>query len=298
MVVWTILVSIVILMMIYCHVETRMLKLSHYIAESSKIPDSLSGRRAVLLSDLHNTYFGKDNKRLFDMIEKAKPDFVLIAGDMINGTSSTGQFRYASEVLTKLGEMKIPVYYAFGNHECRLEGYFNNEGAYKQYSDICGKSSILLNNAAVCPDEDSGTSDPKYRYKIYGVVFSPSQFRPEAKYSLEKPVSDHIGEADKDCYNILIAHDPTYFKEYMEWGADLVVSGHIHGGIIRLPFIGGLISPRYCLFPKIDKGLYRNEDGRMMIVSGGIGWHALPFRFMNLPEIVAIDFLKAKDDKG
>ena len=288
-----VLASIVVLLMIYCRFETKWLRLTSYTVSSEKVPDDLDGRRIILLSDLHNTYFGRNNIRLIQMIEKASPDLMIIAGDLINGRSTTGQFRYASDLLECLSKMNIPVYYAYGNHECRLEGCRNNEGAYRKYTEICAKYANLLNNSFLKlqqysnpgPEKENGT-------KLTGLVLPQSQFRPEAKHRLETPVSRLIGKADRECYNILIAHDPTYFKDYMEWGADLVVSGHIHGGIIRLPLIGGIISPRYCLFPKYDKGLYRNEDGRSMIVSCGIGWHAIPFRFLNRPEVVAIDFVK------
>ena len=293
-----IMISIIAILMIYCRIETKLLKLTVYTAESRKIPDDLAGRRIVLLSDLHNTYFGDGNARLLKMIKVASPDIIIIAGDLINGRSRSDQFKYASDMLSCLSKMNIPVYYAFGNHEYRLDGCFNNEGSYKRYCEMCDKLAILTNNRThtlkLKDNSSSDVNDSKCvdGARISGIVFPESQFLPEAKYSLEKPISSFIGDADTDRYNILIAHDPTYFDDYIKWGADLVVSGHIHGGIIRLPLIGGLISPRYCLFPKYDKGVYRNEDGRMMVVSGGIGWHTIPFRFLNRPEVVAIDLVK------
>lgn len=295
MTVFIVLVSILVMLMIYCRIETKWLKTTVYTTVSEKIPEELSGKRIVLLSDLHNTYFGKKNEKLIQMIKNASPDVIIIAGDVINGRSSAGQFKYAAETFTKLAELNIPLYYAFGNHECKLDGFYNKDGIYKQFCELGEKYTNLLNNGSAMLQVKQGkniTVCPKTA--ITGLVLPLSQFRPKAKYGLEQPVSSFIGEAGRDNYNILIAHDPTYFNEYMEWGADLVVSGHIHGGIIRLPWIGGIISPRYCLFPKYDKGIYTTEDSRSMIVSGGIGWHSIPFRFLNRPEIVAIDLIRKR----
>ena len=140
-----IMISIIVVLLIYCRIETKLLKLTVYTVESVKIPDELSGRRIVLLSDLHNTYFGKNNSRLLELIDQASPDIIIIAGDLINGRSRSDQFKYAADLLSCLSKMDIPVYYAFGNHECRLSGYFNNEGDYKRYCDMCDKLAILSN---------------------------------------------------------------------------------------------------------------------------------------------------------
>ena len=78
-----------------------------------------------------------------------------------------------------------------------------------------------------------------------------------------------------------------YFKDYANWGANLTFSGHVHGGIMQVPFIGGVISPKLKLFPEYDKGLFENS-GKYMILSGGLGNHTIKFRINNLPEIVLV----------
>jgi hypothetical protein len=84
-----------------------------------------------------------------------------------------------------------------------------------------------------------------------------------------------------------MAHNPEYFEEYVTWGADLIFSGHVHGGMVRLPFLGGAVSPMIHFFPKYDKGLFENSN-RYMILSGGLGNHTYKFRVNNLPEIVSV----------
>ena len=282
-----VLFTIVFVLLIYSLIETRWLKNTVYHIVSSKIPPDIDGKRIVLLSDLHTTTYGTGNTKLFRMIEGLKPDRILIAGDVINGNTSKKQFIYASELFCRLNKLNVPVYYSFGNHECRLRGFKDNYGDFKDYLELSEKFVTVLNNRSVPFDNTDSAV-------VTGLMLPQEQFKRKTGLKLNKPLSELLGKADESSFNILIAHDPYYFNEYMEWGADLVVSGHIHGGIIRLPFIGGLISPRFELFPRIDKGLYRYDDDRLMIVSGGIGWHGLPFRFLNRPEVVTIDLERRK----
>ena len=96
-----------------------------------------------------------------------------------------------------------------------------------------------------------------------------------------------VGKADSSKCNILIAHNPDYFPEYAKWGADFVLSGHVHGGIMRLPLLGGVIAPSYRLFPKYDGGVYK-ENGAIMLLGRGMGSHTLPFRFFNPAQLYVV----------
>ena len=97
---------------------------------------------------------------------------------------------------------------------------------------------------------------------------------------------------DKDKFNILLSHNPLYFETYEKWGADLIFSGHIHGGLINIPFIGGLLSPERKLFPKYSGGDYNINDSKM-IVSRGLGYSTINLRVFNNPEICVVE-LKVK----
>ena len=99
-----------------------------------------------------------------------------------------------------------------------------------------------------------------------------------------------LGEAEKGDPVILLAHDPTWGPVYSQWGADLTLSGHYHGGVIRFPLIGGFISPRWDLFPHYDYGMYQEGENKMLVTSG-LGQHTIPVRFNNLPEMVLIDIV-------
>ena len=111
--------------------------------------------------------------------------------------------------------------------------------------------------------------------------------------SMEDNLIDRmVGHSDKNRFQVLIAHNPQYFNEYTEWGADLTVSGHVHGGIVRLPLIGGVISPAIALFPRFDGGKFEKE-GNTMILSRGLGTHTIHVRFYNPGEVCVIRIRKA-----
>ena len=99
-----------------------------------------------------------------------------------------------------------------------------------------------------------------------------------------------IGAPQKNYCHLLIAHNPDYFEDYARWGADLVLSGHVHGGIMRLPLLGGVIAPSYTLFPKYDGGVFY-EGNATMLLGRGLGSHTLPFRFFNPAELYEVQLL-------
>jgi len=89
----------------------------------------------------------------------------------------------------------------------------------------------------------------------------------------------------------LIAHDPDYFPKYADWGADLVLSGHVHGGMVRVPFWGkGVVSPNVRLFPKYDGGEFTIGKSRMLL-SRGLGMHTIPIRLFNPGEILEVELM-------
>ena len=203
----------------------------------------------VMLSDLHGKSFGKANERLMKEIDRINPEGVYIAGDMI--TAKPGKdFSATAAFIRELSE-KYPVYYGSGNHEYRMEIY------KKKYKDMSERFETAIRH--------KGLERLKNR-----------------KISVKK-----LERPDRSRFNILIAHNPSYFPAYAEFGADLVLSGHVHGGIARIPFLGGVISPALRLFPKYDGGRYR-EGESVMILGRGLGTHTIPVRFLNPGELVEV----------
>ena len=133
---------------------------------------------------------------------------------------------------------------------------------------------------------------PEYGICMIGLELERIFFARFKKKQMPKGyVERHIGKVDSSYCNVLLAHNPIYFEEYVEWGADLVLSGHVHGGVMRLPFIGGVISPAYTLFPKYDGGIFR-KNHTTMLLGRGMGAHTIPLRFFNPAELYVVNCLR------
>ena len=234
----------------------------------------------ILLSDMHNKSFGKHNKRLLRAIEGECPDGILIAGDMYTSSKKEDN-QEAAEFVSRLSE-KYPVYYGNGNHEQKTRMFPETFGTmYQNYMDkIKNSGAITLINEKVAL--------PEYHMEIYGLEIDRSYYQKFKSRKMETEYLDRVlGNPEKKCFNLLIAHNPDYFDAYADWGADLTVSGHVHGGLMRLPFLGGVISPKLRLFPHYDGGRFE-KDGKEMILSRGLGTHTLPIRIFNPGELVVI----------
>ena len=255
----------------------------HYHLNTKKLPKGSRERIFVLLADLHNHVYGPENQVLLDAIKAQKPDAVLTAGDMLiaNGQDS---FAPALRLFQRLCREGLPVFYGNGNHEYRMrlhpEVYGNKYQEYARGLRDCGV--ILLENESVSFETDG------FRLKIYGFELNDRYYHkcPRTPFHPGE-LRKALGTPDPGRYNILLAHNPVYLDDYSAWGADLTVSGHLHGGIIRIPGIGGVISPQVKLFPKYDAGHFR-KNGRDLIVSRGLGTHTVNLRIFNPAELAVI----------
>ena len=256
------------LLLVYGFASQYFLKTEYYTVVSEKLRED---RTIVLLADLHGCHHGRENEKLLAEIKKEAPDIICIAGDMtVKNGKHTGEM---ISLLAKLKEIS-PVFYAPGNHEIRMP-------EYEAYRDKLRQRGICyLENESVLFGEDiqiTGLDLPEYWYhKCW-------QRRRMTREILEEQTEPLAGEY----FSLLLAHNPEYFPQYAKWGADLVLSGHLHGGIARLPLFGGVISPSLRLFPRYDAGEFEMEGSRM-IISRGLGLHHIKLRFFNSPEISVI----------
>lgn len=135
---------------------------------------------------------------------------------------------------------------------------------------------------------------PECNIAICGAQIDRAYFRHFRRIPMETSyLSKLLGTPDGEIFQLLIAHNPVYFDAYAKWGADLVVSGHVHGGIMRLPALGGVLSPALTLFPKYDGGMFK-EDNSTMILSRGLSSHTPPVRIFNPGELIVIDLKPGK----
>lgn len=259
----------------------RALIKEYYDVDSKKIPVHFQGKRIALLSDLHNHEFGKDNGRLIKMLQEEAPDYIMIAGDMIVKKENIPTAQMV-QLFSKLRQI-APVYYAPGNHE---DFHQNNPSFQKEYASFVQKirktGVTYLDNSCVVLEEQG------QQMFVYGLHLEKKyfgKFYNRVKLEIHE-IEGKIGKA-KETYNILLAHTPVYFDAYAKWGADLVLSGHVHGGVVILPFLGGVISTSYELFPKYDFGKFVTGE-KTMILSRGLAMHTIKLRVFNKPEISII----------
>ncbi len=258
----------------------KKIKTTFYDIEADERIADFKGTKFVMISDFHNNDYKVDSAKILRSIKDINPYGIIVAGDIITaipGEDNKEAFRFLSE-LKKIAK----VYMANGNHEYRTRIYKDIYGdVYDEFLKcVEANDIILLNNESI--ELNKGES----KIRITGLEIDKSYYARLKRVKMEDSyVEKVLGKVKKDAYNILIAHNPKYFKQYANWGADLVLSGHCHGGIVRLPKRGGLIAPDFTIFPRYSYGLYQRENSRL-IVSSGLGTHTFKIRIFNPCEIV------------
>ena len=236
--------------------------------------------RFVVLSDLHDKRFGKGNCRLIKTIRRLSPDAVLVAGDMV---TAKGHVKIAPAAeLFEILSTEFPVYYGMGNHEERIKRRPD------LYGDVYGAYAARLKKCGIEPLENLHASLPEYGIRIYGFTADKRFYRRFHNLPMpEEYLAGCLGKRDESQYTILLAHNPDYFADYSAWGADLVLSGHNHGGIVHVPLLGGMVAAKCTLFPKYDAGYFK-EGKSVMLLSRGLGTHTLPVRVLNRAELLYV----------
>ena len=278
----------VICIIIEIYRELNTFRVVTYEINSPKIKGIKNPIRIVFLSDLHNHMYKPGNEPLINSIKETNPDLVLIGGDMLVGKRDKS-YQTAVSFMKEISK-SYPVYYANGNHEQRAkEEPENYRWSYKEYKEE-------LENAGVIFLENASTDFlfENFRINITGLEipgYAYTHFK-RVQVSSEE-IEERIGRPEKQVYQILLAHNPIYMEKYIEWGADLILSGHLHGGIVRIPGITGLITPAFRLFPKYS-GEHRKEGDTDIVVSKGLGVHTVYIRFLNPAEVVLLN-IKSED---
>ena len=272
-----ILIIVIIWIMIY---DSTHFQTSEYIIADQRIQKNV---RAVVIADLHNQQYGRDNALLLEAIRKGRPDFVLIAGDLLTAKPRK-KLDTALHLIRELAK-DYPVYYGVGNHEHRMRLY------PEVYGDMAKRYEKGLAEAGIAEMRNQSVYLKELGIVIKGVEIHPDYYKRFQHINMKKEyISELLGDSDLEQYQVLLAHNPDYFPEYAAYGADLVLSGHVHGGIVRIPFWNkGVASPSVRLFPKYDGGCYY-EGKSLMILSRGLGCHTIPFRLFNPGDLIFIEF--------
>ena len=239
----------------------RQLSLTEYNISNSQIPADFDGYRIAMVSDLHGERFGENQHDLITMLQKSECDLICFSGDLVS--YDTSDFSPVWELIDGLSG--IPMVYVTGNNEQSL----NNYGLF--LSELCDRGVTVL-------DDTGETTLPLYRgtdsILLHGYPFTDT-----------RRLIDHLPVSEPGAYNILLYHDPYCFPDAALLDYDLMLSGHMHGGIIRFPLLGSPLE--WFGIEPYTKGVYTNRAATL-ILSGGLGARETIPRFFNDPEVLLI----------
>ncbi len=239
--------------------QNKTIHITEYTVKHEDIPAAFDGKRIVHLTDLHNKDFGDE---LVSTVRSLEPDIVVITGDWIGKVDK--EIEAAKRQATALADI-APIYYVAGNHEAQTK---LSDELWAHLREI---GVTILENTSVLWEQDgeaiqlAGMYDPEFSTHLW---------------------RDFAPQVQEDLYTVLLFHRPEYIKEAASFGADLILSGHTHGGQIRLPLIGAVFAPNQGWFPRYDVGRFE-ENGTTMIVSQGLG-ESVYWRILTPPEIVVV----------
>ncbi len=272
------LVIFIVICVIPFYTSKYSLEVNYYTIDSDEISQSI---RIVQLTDLHNSEFGTDNEKLITAVKEQSPDVIMITGDLLDYHDEDTSI--AIHVIEELSQY-YPVYISLGNHELEYEERYDID--IETLYEAAG--AIVLEQNYI----DTEINGQEVRIGgIYGYCLPPNISSDKQERFIEQLYVNDFQNTDR--YTILMCHMPVSWVSYGaidEWNVDCILTGHVHGGQIIIPFIGGLYAPDFGYFPGYLQGMYDSEDGtKHVIVSRGLGSTELVPRWNNTPEVVVLD---------
>lgn len=268
----TVIIICVLLFAVDLILSQKYISVTQYTYKNPGIKQSF---KIVQLTDLHNYQYGTENRRLINKVKNESPDVIFLTGDMLNADEER------TDILMNLIQQLVkiaPVYASLGNYEIEYMQLYGNRNLIAQIEE---EGATVLDKKYI----DIEIKNQKIRLGgIYGYVLSPDD--------KEDPEQTFMEEfQDTDRFKILLSHMPEgllLWKSMESWDVDLVFSGHVHGGQMRIPFVGGLYDPEEGFFPTYTKGMYECGNGTMVLSAGLGGSRGIP-RVNNLPELVVCE---------
>ena len=271
-----VLAVLILVLVLFFRWENTSLQIARFDPVFTDLPDGFDGCRIVVLSDLHGAEFGENNEELFQTVADQSPEYIFYLGDLEDKYRGPDP-GYAEAVAAGLTAI-APTYYVTGNHEWAI-------GDVPELKErLAAQGVTVLSNSFVTLERNGDTV-------VLAGIDDPNG------YADQKPpetVAAEVYAAYGDPFWLLLAHRNDRFEEqYSLLGADLVLSGHGHGGIIRLPFTDGLLSTNRTLFPSYTAGLYE-ANGSALFVTRGLGNSGPSFRLWNRPEVAVVTLHRAE----
>ncbi|WP_312096430.1 metallophosphoesterase [Niallia sp.] len=249
------------ILLIFSYCQNNNLSTSTFILSSENITKPI---KVVQLSDLHSKQFGKKQKRLIKKVKQLAPDIIAFTGDLVD--SKKYDERKSMTLMEELVQI-APTYYVTGNHESWSGKFPQLEEKLLQTGVYVLRNEQMLVNIGGETINLIGVDDPTF-------------------LSGEDEVAAIVGsQYHEEYFNLLLSHRPELLSHYEKM--DLVLTGHAHGGQVRLPFIGGVVAPDQGFMPEYTAGMYKKEE-TVMIVNRGLGNSIIPQRIFNRPEIVEV----------
>ena len=276
---------------------------TRYEIESPRLPEGFDGFRIVQIADLHSVRTPEQAQLLLTRVREEGPDLIALTGDQIDShyyadhsTPAEGEEedflpdRDTLELIRALTDM-APVYAVYGNHEMMLLDD-PEHNPFKTALEEMGVTILYQQTVELTRNGDSillaGIQDPATLYKN-----EDYDGLPDTRSRMQAMLDNTLGETDPEQFVLLLSHRPEYFALYQDYPIDLALTGHAHGGQIRLPGVGGLYAPGQGWFPKYTSGVF--QQGRLsMVVSRGLGNSILPLRVFDPPELVTVTLRQAQ----
>lgn len=294
---------IVIVVLLGNHFANQYVFVKEYEIIDESIPDAFDGYRIVQVTDVHSIRDTEQADMLFETIVEQRPDAVVLTGDLLDskyygqeladlkaGISEKMPGQDTVDFVERLIEHYY-VYYVYGNHEMVLLDDVDNNPFKVAMEEI---GVIFLNNSGVKITRNGesiymlGVQDPSTLYK-------DSKYRECNSHTerIHAMMTNIVALRKEALYTVVLAHRPEYFEEYSTYGVDLVLTGHAHGGQVRVPFVGGVYAPGQGFFPEYTSGLFE-ENGTSMVVGRGIGNAVIVPRVFNPPQINTVILKKTE----
>ena len=271
-----VLAVLILVLVLFFRWENTSLQIARFDPVFTDLPDGFNGCRIVVLSDLHGAEFGENNEELFQTVADQSPEYIFYLGDLEDKYRGPDP-GYAEAVAAGLTAI-APTYYVTGNHEWAI-------GDVPELKErLAAQGVTVLSNSFVTLERNGDTV-------VLAGIDDPNGY---ADQKSPETVAAEVYAAYGDPFWLLLAHRNDRFEEqYSLLGADLVLSGHGHGGIIRLPFTDGLLSTNRTLFPSYTAGLY-DKNGSALFVTRGLGNSGPSFRLWNRPEVAVVTLHRAE----
>lgn len=252
----------------FWHYENNTIQTEVFAVSSAQLPDAFSGFRIAVITDLHGRSFGENNSALLSAVSAANPDIIALVGDIVDEHTDLSMLTPLCENLAAIA----PCFYVTGNHEWSLNAL----------SDVL--ETIQAAGITILANDYRTLQLGENTILLAGVHDSCGPYDMITPAELTATIRSNY----PNDYLVVLNHRNDALQSWASLGADLVLSGHGHGGVIHIPGLGGLVGTDRSLFPDYTAGLYTNGQ-TTMAVSRGLGFSGVPFRLFNRPELMVIE---------